>query len=306
MNWRGKAIGGSIGSFFGPWGALAGAAVGHVLVDKKNVPTEKQSLRLLAIAAGALYELARMDGRYTAKEDATIRSVLSEINQRLGIALRPHELAYLIDDASRIDRSFMRLAATVRDNPPLARASVIWLWRVAVCDADETHAEIGGIAAFTRAAGLSDDEAFQASLLYRRVAATASDEARRAACGVLGIPYAADADAIKSAYRAMSLKYHPDKHADLDPDIRALTAEKFAQIKAAYDTLGGTSQHVGDWYAKQADTGTLASAVPDLVACCFLCGQKVRLPPRERLASARCPVCQALLALDRNLAEQLA
>ena len=29
----------------------------------------------------------------------------------------------------------------------------------------------------------------------------------------------------------------PDKHADLDPDIKALTAEKFAQIKRAYDVL---------------------------------------------------------------------
>ena len=60
MNWRGKMIGGSIGSFLGPWGTLAGAAVGHVLVDRKEAQTaEKESLRLLAVTAGALYEIGR-------------------------------------------------------------------------------------------------------------------------------------------------------------------------------------------------------------------------------------------------------
>ena len=305
MNWRGKAIGGSIGSFFGPWGTLAGAAVGHVLVDRENMPTEKQSLRLLAIAAGAFYELARTDGHYTTKEDATIRCILSEINQRLGVSLKPHELAYLIDDANRIDHSCMRLAATVRDNPQLAHAAVVWLWRVAVCDAEETPAEIAGINAFTSAVGLSDDEAFHAALRYRRMAAAASDEARRAAFTVLGISYSADAEAIKSAYRALSLKYHPDKHADLDPDIRALTADKFAQIKAAYDTLCGTDGVFRDGFVKRADTGGLAPAVANTVVLCFTCGQKLRLPSAERFAFARCPDCQTLLVFERDLAEHL-
>jgi len=306
MNWRGKAIGGSIGSFFGPWGTLAGAAVGHVLVDRKQEPSEKQSLRLLAITAGALYEFARTDGPYTVKEDATIRSILSEINQRLGVALKPHELAYLIDDANRIDRSFMRLAATVRENPQLAHAAVAWLWRVAVCDAEETPAEIADINAFVRAVGLSEEEAFHAALRYRRMAAAASEDTRRAASTVLGLPYTAGAEAIKSAYRAMSLKYHPDKHADLDPDIRALTAEKFAQIKSAYDTLCGSDGVFRDGYAKRADTGSLAPAVADAVVLCFTCGQKNRLPSAERFASARCPSCQTLLVFEHDLAEHLA
>ena len=63
MNWRGKAIGGSIGSFFGPLGALAGATAGHFLVDRKNAgAAERHSLRLVALAAGALHELAVAQG----------------------------------------------------------------------------------------------------------------------------------------------------------------------------------------------------------------------------------------------------
>jgi uncharacterized tellurite resistance protein B-like protein len=298
-------IGGSIGSFLGPWGTLAGAAVGHVFVDRKQAEAaEKQALRLLAVTAGALYELARADGRYTASEDAAIRSVLGEVNQRLGTTLRPHELAYLVDDATRINQCLPRLAATVRPTPHLARAAVSWLWRVAVCDGSETPPETASIGVFAQAAGLSADEAHFASILYRRIASTASDQDRRAACSVLGVPYQASSGEIKSAYRTMSQKYHPDKHADLDPDIRALTSEKFTQIKKAYDALAG-GEAVGDWYAKQADTGQLAPAAPEAAVLCFICGKRERLPAREGLPSARCPACQALLAFERDLAEHL-
>ena len=305
MNWQGKALGGSIGSMFGPWGALAGAAAGHYLVDRKNVPSEKQALRLLAVTAGALYQLASEDGRYTAREDAAIRSILNELNQRLGTRLGPQELAYLIDDAARIDHCLTRLASTVRATQPLACAAVSWLWRVAVSDCDETAQEIASIAAFSRAAGLSDDEANQASILYRRRMRTASEQARQAASGVLGVPYQADPAQIKAAYRNLSQKYHPDKHADLDPDIRALTSEKFAQIKAAYETLSGSFEAPGDWYAKQPGTGRLAPVAADAVVSCFQCGKKNQLPPLERIASARCSVCQTLLVFERGLAEQL-
>ncbi len=292
---------------FGPLGALAGAAVGHFVADRQGqgVPSEKQALRLLAVTAGALYELASSDGRYTVKEDTAIRAILAEINQRLNTSLGPHELAYLIDDAARLDQCLTRLASTVRDNPPLARAALAWLWRLAVCDCDDTPPERAHIAAFARAVGISDEEARHASLLYTRSAAPASGQSRHAAYTVLGLPYHADAAAIKSAYRNLSQKYHPDKHANLDPDIRTLTAEKFAQIKAAYDSLCGGEDSAADWYAKMVSSRQLAPAVASTVVSCFICGLNNRLPP-ERIASARCPACQTLLVFERDLAEQLA
>ncbi len=287
---------------FGPWGALAGAAAGHFFVDKKAPNPEKQGLRLLAVTAGALYELAGIDGRYTVKEDKVIRAILGEINQTIGSKLAPHELAYLVDDAARIDRSLARLAATVRENPPLARTAVTWLWRVAVSDGDGNSAETDCITAFARHAGLAEDDLRRASVLYTRSFSATSDKDRRDACAVLGVPYHADPAELKAAYRQLSQKYHPDKHAGLDPDIRALTSEKFAQVKAAYDTLSDPAEL--DWFAKQADTGRLTPAAAESAVCCFACGLKSRLPATH-LASARCPACQTLLVFDRGLAEQL-
>lgn len=304
MNWQGKAIGGSIGSFLGPWGALAGAAAGHFFVDRKAPAPEKQALRLLAVTAAALYELAGVDGRYTAKEDKAIRAILAELNQALGTALAPHELAYLIDDAARIDRSLARLAAQVRGNDNLARAAAVWLWRVAVSDCDENPAEAECIAAFARHIGLSDDEMRHAALLYSRQAMRDTRQPdRHAACSVLGVPYNADAAQIKTAYRTLSQTYHPDKHAGLDSAIRALTAEKFAQIKAAYDALSGAP--ACDLYAKDAAARRLVRAADEAVIQCFTCGQKNRLPAAAHILSARCPACQTLLAFERGLAEQL-
>jgi DnaJ-domain-containing protein 1 len=275
-----------------------------MFVDRKQAESaQKQALRLLAVTAGALYELAGADGRYTVKEDKVIRAILAEMNHNLGAKLSAHELAFLIDDASRIDRSLARLAATVRGNPPLARAAVSWLWRVAVSDSDDNREEAACITAFAHHAGLPEEELRHTSALYTRHASAASDKDRCAACTVLGVPYDADAAALKAAYRTLSQKYHPDKHAALDPDIRALTSDKFAQIKNAYDTLSG---HAGlDWFARQADTGRLVPAAAEAAVCCFACSRKSHLPAAEHLSAARCPTCQTLLVFERGLAEQL-
>ena len=301
-SWQGKMIGGSIGSFFGPWGAVAGATAGHFLVDRKASSPKKQAQRLIAVTAAALYELAQTDGRYTTREDRAIRTILAELNQAVGGVLAPQDLAYLIDDCARIDRPLVRLAAMVRDAPGLAHASAVWLWRVAVSDGDATPAKADCIAGYARSAGIHDDDLRTAALLYVRHSASAQE--RRDACNVLGIPYNADEAQIKSAYRTLSLTYHPDKHSGLDPAIQALTTEKFTQIKNAYDTLNGRPSD--NWFARNAATGHLAIATAGAAVRCFTCGERATLPQESRqIDSARCDRCQTLLAFEHDLAVHL-
>jgi len=54
---------------------------------------------------------------------------------------------------------------------------------------------------------------------------------------ILGINRAASAAEIKSAYRKLATKYHPDKAAASTPEIQKLAEEKFRTIKEAYDVL---------------------------------------------------------------------
>ena len=51
---------------------------------------------------------------------------------------------------------------------------------------------------------------------------------------VLGVAPDATHDQIVSAYRARMSEYHPDKVANLGPDIRALAEQKAKEINAAY------------------------------------------------------------------------
>lgn len=52
---------------------------------------------------------------------------------------------------------------------------------------------------------------------------------------VLGLEAGASKEAIKKAYRTLSMKYHPDKVRHLGDEFRAVSEEKMKEINAAYD-----------------------------------------------------------------------
>jgi DnaJ like chaperone protein len=58
-----------------------------------------------------------------------------------------------------------------------------------------------------------------------------------AAYRILEIEASASDDEVKTAYRKMANKYHPDKVAYLGEDIRKAAGEKFRKVKDAYDTI---------------------------------------------------------------------
>jgi DnaJ like chaperone protein len=54
---------------------------------------------------------------------------------------------------------------------------------------------------------------------------------------VLGVSRQASLQEIKSAYRKLANKYHPDKMHDLGEEFKALAEERFKEINAAYHEL---------------------------------------------------------------------
>ena len=55
---------------------------------------------------------------------------------------------------------------------------------------------------------------------------------------VLGLPRGATNEEIRSRYRELIVKYHPDKFAGLNyPEFTKLAAEKFQKIQGAYEEL---------------------------------------------------------------------
>ena len=64
---------------------------------------------------------------------------------------------------------------------------------------------------------------------------------------VLGVSPSASDDEIKTAYRDLTRKYHPD--ANVDNPLADLAEEKFKEVQEAYDTImhersaGGSGNH---------------------------------------------------------------
>ncbi len=54
---------------------------------------------------------------------------------------------------------------------------------------------------------------------------------------VLGISPDATDDEVRTAYRKMAMKNHPDKVATLGPDVQKAAAEKFRQVQEAYEAI---------------------------------------------------------------------
>ena len=67
---------------------------------------------------------------------------------------------------------------------------------------------------------------------------------------ILGVSPTATDDEIKSAYRALARKYHPDKYRD--SDLAEMAGEKMKEINAAYDEI----QKIRAGKATGAGTGT--------------------------------------------------
>ncbi len=60
---------------------------------------------------------------------------------------------------------------------------------------------------------------------------------KESAYEVLEISPSATDDEVKSAYRRMAMKHHPDKVATLGPEVQKAAAEKFRKIQEAYETI---------------------------------------------------------------------
>lgn len=54
---------------------------------------------------------------------------------------------------------------------------------------------------------------------------------------VLGVARGASGEEIKSAYRELANKYHPDKVSHLGEEFKALAHQRFKEIQAAYEVL---------------------------------------------------------------------
>ena len=171
------------------------------------------------------------DGRATRDELAVVKAFLKENFDA---------------SAARTALQFLRgLLGKTYDVPPVChqirrnmdiasrRSLLHLLWRIAWADGALHPAEESLLARIAADLGISAAEA-------RAIASMAAPEKTatpESDYDILGVsPSATDAE-VRSAYRKMAMKHHPDKVAHLGPDVQRAATEKFRTINEAWERI---------------------------------------------------------------------
>ena len=104
-----------------------------------------------------------------------------------------------------------------------------YLVSIATSDGDFSASEKSVLEAIASAIRLTSTDAASIIAMYYKEADSAYT--------VLEISPSATDDEVRSAYRRMAMKYHPDRVATLGPEVQKAAEEKFKKIQEAYATI---------------------------------------------------------------------
>lgn len=254
----GKLLGALIGSIAGPLGTLLGGLIGHLFdraAEERQFlgtasaarlaaesggegggfggdPVSQAQVAFLTCLIGLSIRVADADGRVRLSHVEAMKSFF-----RGAFAFGPADQELI----QRIIEEMYRNRAHI-DVPGLCAyyaAVSTWEGRVLllrllyeIARADPAGVTPGEEALIRRIAGLLGlDEGTQTQVRAEFVAEAGG------AWDVLGISPDAGVDEIKAAYRALSLKHHPDKVANLGPEFVKVAEEKFKAIQRAYEDI---------------------------------------------------------------------
>jgi DnaJ-domain-containing protein 1 len=314
MAWQGTILGGSIGLMFGPMGAVAGAAAGRYFIDRKmNSDQKKIHQTMLTFYTAVLHDLALCDGELNRSEEELIKVLMSEYNSALGEVFPSGQLPVLMEKMVGIPNAGKRFANLVRENKANAQWIALTLFRIAAIDGNPGEEECAYLRAICMDMGLPEFVFIRLFTHYVRTPAPNSGELSiLEAEKILNLPHNAPVDEVKRAFRTMTMKYHPDRHAGLPPEIMELAAEKFRLIQNAYRIISGTdgAASIQPCFKLSPSHSAnepcrISDAAGGDIARCIICGRDAILPDESNLISARCPFCQCRLTLMRHDLEKL-
>jgi len=252
VRWRGILIGGALGFFLagGPLGAVVGALIGGALDDgprdqsRERLPrggaesfskTDRSFLFVLNLV-GLMTVVAKADGRL----DNSEARVMLRFFESLGF--RGEDLItirQLMKEAVGTNLNLLNICAeyerisTYEERLLMLRA----LYLVAAADGVLHDAERSVIERVVSHIGINpaDHRSIRSEFeprQARRPRTTAVD-----AYAALGLTQKASDEEIKTAYRTMARKYHPDRVNHLGDEFVKMATEKFQALHKAYSAI---------------------------------------------------------------------
>lgn len=249
MSKKGKWIGGLLGwAASGTIGALFGVLIGAVVdmcVDaaasssgedtqargstgsrgRYSYGEQRNSFMLSFLVLSSA--VIRADGK---TKDEELRTVKDFIKNNFGEQASV-EAMDILQSLSTQQINIYGVCAQIRANMNYSQRLQLlhYLIRIAVSDGSFSKEEKSVLETIASALGLNIADCASLFAMYWRD----SEDAY----AVLEISPSASDDEVKSAYRRMAMKNHPDKVASLGPDVRKAAEEKFMKIRDAYDTI---------------------------------------------------------------------
>ncbi len=222
---------------------LIGAFFAFTYYIQRRVSTYEASQtethnRFVHLLVHILVKMAQADGHFTKAELATMLNFFQyslHYNQD-----QMYWVKQLIKDARHADVEMDDLLGEFRNRfgyePRLILLELIY--QIVYTKSPVIESELQEARRIAAVLGISayDQRTIEAKYMYGRQqgAATAAQEETRY-YAVLGLEQGADFEAIKKAYRKLSMQYHPDKVAHLGDEFKRVAEEKMKEINAAYD-----------------------------------------------------------------------
>lgn len=248
MGWFGKLTFGSLGLFFGgPLGAIAGAALGHHLIDKKQgisartygapqepriAYAEQTQAAYFVSLFSILGKIAKIDGMVTRDEIAVVHKFIN------GLQIPETEKQFakqVFNEAKDSEYSLedfaVQLYRATMNHPNILLSFVDLLFRVVAADGIFHPAEESALNSITKIFGISDEQ-------YSNLKTAYFDDLDKY-YGVLNSNPESSNEEIKSNYKKLVKDFHPDTIVSkgLPGEFTDFATKRFREIQEAYEKI---------------------------------------------------------------------
>ena len=180
-------------------------------------------LSLLVLSSAVI----RADGRYLQSELDYVRAF---VRRNFGFVAENEAMA-IIEDLKGKDIDIYAVGGQIAGNMNYSQRLQLfhYLADLANADGEVCENERRVLSSIATAIGITSADADSILAMFSK--------AEESAYTVLEISPDATDDEVKTAYRRLAMKYHPDKVAQLGPDVQEAAKVKFQNIQAAYEKI---------------------------------------------------------------------